>query len=106
METFLRAPGAAGIYVPGRMINLLATLNPRLCERMRFFDDNPTMAGLYFPGFPVVIENFEALKGEPPARLFIATKSFHAQVAERVEQAGIDIPVVAWAEFFAREMAA
>lgn len=106
MEAFLRAPGAAGIYVPGRMINLLAMLDPGLCERMRFFDDNPTMAGLYFPGFPVIIENFEALKNAPPARLFIATKSFHAQVAQRVEQAGVDIPVVAWAEFFAREVAA
>lgn len=106
MEAFLREPGSAGIYVPGRMINLLATLDPRLCERMRFFDDNPTMTGLYFPGCPVVIENFEALKNAPPARLFIATKSFHAQVAKRIEQAGVDIPVVAWAEFFAREVAA
>lgn len=106
MEQFLQAPGVAGIYVPGRMINLLATLASQTQERMRFFDDNPTMAGLYFPGCPVAIENFEALKQDPPARLFIATKSFHIAVAQRIELAGIDIPVVAWTDFFAQEAAA
>ncbi|WP_338880521.1 class I SAM-dependent methyltransferase [Achromobacter veterisilvae] len=103
MEQFLQGPGVAGIYVPGRMINLLATLASETQERMRFFDDNPAMTGLYFPGFPVNIENFEALKNSPPARLFIATKSFHSQVVLRIEQAAIDIPVVAWSEFFVQE---
>jgi hypothetical protein len=67
---------------------------------LRFFDDNAAMKGLYYPGFDFPIEDFAAFKNAPPARLLIATSSFHKQVSDRISAAGFDIPLTTWADFF------
>ncbi|MDH0089856.1 class I SAM-dependent methyltransferase [Achromobacter mucicolens] len=100
MSAFIQGAGDAGIYVPGRMINLLAITPGAASGNLRFFDDNASMKGLYYPGFDFPIEDFSALKKAPPARLLIATSSFHAQVSERISAAGVDIPLTTWADFF------
>jgi SAM-dependent methyltransferase len=100
MRAFVQGAGDAGIYVPGRMINLLAITPGAASRKLRFFDDNAAMKGLYYPGFDFPIEDFTAFKNAPPARLLIATSSFHKQVSDRISAAGFDIPLITWADFF------
>ncbi|WP_033472070.1 class I SAM-dependent methyltransferase [Bordetella bronchiseptica] len=100
LERFLAGPGQAGIYVPGRMINLLASLDSVDLAQVRLFDDNEALTGLYFPGMPNPIEDFSRLVARPPARLLIATKSFHFQIADRIEQASVKVPLLAWSDLF------
>ncbi|CAB3898174.1 class I SAM-dependent methyltransferase [Achromobacter sp. CF-sbj1-Ac2-l] len=100
MRAFIQGAGDAGIYVPGRMINLLAITPGAALAKLRFFDDNAAMKGLYYPGFDFPIEDFTTLKNAPPARLLIATNSFHKQISDRISAAGFHIPLTTWADFF------
>lgn len=95
--------GEIGLYVPGRVVNLLSTLNASVLSRLRFFDDNSRMTGQFFPGVPVPIENFAGLVSRPPARLFIATRSFQDAIVAQLRDAGVDIPTVGWADVFEAE---
>ncbi|CAN0618932.1 putative C-methyltransferase [Burkholderia multivorans] len=94
------ANGDVGLYVPGRVMNLLATLGTSHSSRLRFFDDNPSMTGQYFPGLPVPIENFSGLVARPPARLFVATRSFQNAIVEKLRAANVTIPTIGWADVF------
>ncbi|KAK68505.1 hypothetical protein AZ22_1277 [Bordetella bronchiseptica 980-2] len=55
---------------------------------------------MYFPGMPNPIEDFSGLVERPPARLLIATKSFHFQIADRIEHASVEVPLLAWSDLF------
>ncbi|KDB86425.1 hypothetical protein AZ17_0129 [Bordetella bronchiseptica D989] len=49
---------------------------------------------------PNPIEDFSGLVERPPARLLIATKSFHFQIADRIEHASVEVPLLAWSDLF------
>ncbi|MBV8271295.1 MAG: class I SAM-dependent methyltransferase [Cupriavidus sp.] len=92
--------GEVGIYVPGRVVNLLSTLDATVLKRLRFFDDNPRMTGQFFPGVPVKLESFEGLVKRPPSRLFVATRSFQDAIVAKLRASNVNIPTVGWSDVF------
>ncbi|MCD4742024.1 MAG: class I SAM-dependent methyltransferase [Desulfobacteraceae bacterium] len=72
-----------GIFVPGRIINVLSIVDCPL-NNLRFFDDNPILHGTYFPGFNIPIESRESLINKPVDRLIIMSASFGKKIAEEL----------------------
>ncbi|WP_207000500.1 class I SAM-dependent methyltransferase [Trinickia mobilis] len=100
---FSDAEGEVGLYVPGRLMNLMSNLDPSVISRLRFFDDNPRLTGQYFPGIPVPIEDFSSLVAHAPSSLLIATRSFHSAIVTKLREAGVSIPTLGWADVFEAE---
>lgn len=66
-----------GIYVPSRFVNAMK-VGGISSEGMRFFDDDPALAGTYYPGVPVVVEARESLLRRPVDTLIVMSRTFGA----------------------------
>ena len=76
-----RAAGATlGVFCPGRFLNYQALLEAQVPE-LRYFDDDPTLEGCYYPPSTVAIESRQGLLVDPVARLLIASWTFGAAIA-------------------------
>ena len=70
---------SVGIYCPARGLALLpAGVN------LRFFDDDAALQGKYYPPFPAVVERPERLTVDPPACIWIMSRTFGDRIAERL----------------------
>lgn len=78
-----------GFYVPTRAINLLAITSADP-SGYRFFDDNQTLWGSYFPGLPIRIENRAEWAANPPNLTLIMSKTFGAKIQAELEALGRD----------------
>jgi hypothetical protein len=77
-----------GIYVPGRAVNALAVSNLPL-ENIRFFDDNPLLAGTYFPGIDIPVESRNLLLSKPTDHVLIMSRTFGKKLAKELRR---DLP--------------
>lgn len=87
-----------GVYVPGRLINILAVLGEKN-KNLRFFDDNCLLFGTYYPGFDIPIENFEQFIDNPTDIVFIASYTFGNIIKEKILTRNIDCEVITLGEF-------
>ncbi len=79
---------SVGVYVPTRFINY-AWLFHIDTARLRFFDDNPTLWGKYFPGLPIPVEPGEDLVRRPTDRILIMSHPFGESIAARLAKASL-----------------
>ena len=83
-----------GIYVPGRMINILSVCYTEIPERIRFFDDNENLYGTYFPGTCIAIENFSDFIKNPVDVMIIASFTFGNKIKQKISESGIECKAV------------
>ena len=72
-----------GIYVPGRYANM-HVLTDQSPEGLRFFDDNPSLLGTYFPGISIPVENLERLQKKNVDVVLIMSLSFGARIQSKL----------------------
>lgn len=75
-----------GIYVPCRVVNVLAIANIPLKE-IRFFDDNPAVHGTYFPGMNIPVENRQQLIAAPTDYVLVMSRTFGDRLAQGLREA-------------------
>jgi 2-polyprenyl-3-methyl-5-hydroxy-6-metoxy-1,4-benzoquinol methylase len=75
--------GSLGLYVPGRALMWLEPL-----PGLRFFDDDPDLAGRYYPPFDAPIEGRPQLLANPVDELWVLSRSFGARIAAALHDAG------------------
>ncbi len=91
-----------GIYVPGRIVNLLYKIrNSVNVDIIRFFDDDPMIYHKYYPCFASKVENFGELDREPVDCLLIASHAFGGKIATKVENSCMSIEIIGWDRLFA-----
>ncbi|MGA8857382.1 MAG: class I SAM-dependent methyltransferase [Candidatus Bathyarchaeia archaeon] len=102
LETAISHGEKVGIYVPGRAINALSLLRDRLdLSGVRFFDDNKSLHGTYFPGFDIPIEPRVNLINKPPDRILIMSRSFGKKIASELASSMHYPPsITTWADLF------
>lgn len=89
-----------GVYVPSRFINTLHMSNIQDLK-IRFFDDNPSVKGKYYPGFDIQIENKKDLINKPVDVLLIFSKAFGNKIkANIVNLIDVNTKVITWEELF------
>jgi hypothetical protein len=69
--------GTVGIFCPSRALALLSSIH-----EVRFFDDAAALHGKYYPPFQARIESRDELVRNPPAVLFIMTRTFGVKLFE------------------------
>lgn len=89
-----------GIYVPGRMINLLSVCYTEVPRQIRFFDDNASLHNTYFPGIDIMVENFGDFADNPVDVMLIASFTFGASIREKIRKSGIKCKAVLLEELF------
>lgn len=89
-----------GIYVPGRMINLLSICYEKIPAGIRFFDDNESFHKKFFPGIDVEIENFEELVNDPVDVMIISSFTFGNKIKEKILTNGVKCKVILLEELF------
>ena len=89
-----------GIYAAGRMLNALALLGEPLAGMpgLRFFDDNGLLHGMYFPGWPIPIENGADYERRPPGLTIVASRSFGQQIMARLLKTNPHGRMMGWSE--------
>jgi hypothetical protein len=88
-----------GIYVPGRIINILTMLNTNF--KLRFFDDNAELHGTFFPGIDIPIEGRNDLLNSPTDVVLIMSNSFGKKIAEKIKRNLSDnTKIITWEEIF------
>jgi len=55
---------------------------------IRFFDDDPRVAGRYYPPFAIPVENRAALIARPTDQVLILSRSFGQRIGESLHAAG------------------
>jgi SAM-dependent methyltransferase len=75
--------GSVGIFCPSRA---LAFLN--IDDKVRFFDDDPTLTGKYYAPFNIPIENRESLISHPVHTLVIMSRTFGAVILNSLASSG------------------
>jgi carbamoyl-phosphate synthase large subunit len=104
VDTHAKA-GDVGIYVPGRFVNLIA-LGQLPVQKLRFFDDSPSIHKQFYPGVPIRIENRDDLVARPPAAVLIMSSSFGTKIKARLAPLlPASLPVVTIDELVARDLA-
>lgn len=89
-----------GIYVPGRLINALAVGRRQLpAAQLRFFDDDPDLQGRFYPGFPVVIEDWRDYVARPVDTMLVMSNTFGHVIRERLDRHGRS-EVKLWRDLF------
>jgi SAM-dependent methyltransferase len=89
-----------GIYVPGRIVNLLE-MEKLPVSHIRFFDDNPKLFNTYFPGVDIPIESGEELFKKPTDIVLIMSNSFGEQIAGRLKKLlPSESQIITWHELF------
>jgi SAM-dependent methyltransferase len=81
--------GSVGIFSPGRA---LAFLTP--ADTVRFFDDDPTLTGKYYPPFNIPIENRKSLMSYPVQTLVIMSRTFGAVILTSLSSSGYNGEIV------------
>ena len=76
--------GSVGIFVPARAVNMLSMREDGL-EGIRFFDDDPGLAGMYFPGIGVPVESRDDLYRSPPSTVLIMSLSFGERIRDAIQ---------------------
>lgn len=89
-----------GIYVPGRMINLLSVCYEEVPDQIRFFDDNENLYGKYYPSINIKIENFEDFQSNPVDVMIIASFTFGSKIKDKILKSGIKCEIVLLEELF------
>lgn len=91
-----------GIYVPGRLINLLSLADKSLWKDLdiRFFDDNEALRGKYYPGFPFPIESFPELEKEAVDSMIVASNTFGNVIIEKIKLRFPKINIISWNDLF------
>lgn len=69
-----------GVYVPARFVNAvgISAIPP---QTIRFFDDDPSLLGTYYPGIPIRIESREDLLRSPTDSVLIMSRTFGPNLA-------------------------
>lgn len=86
-----------GVYVPARFVNALG-VSHMSAQSIRFFDDDPSLLGTYYPGIPVRIESREELLKSPTDSVLIMSRTFGSNLANQLRQllpAGTNVLTVA-----------
>lgn len=76
--------GTVGIFVPARAVNMLSMRDDGL-EGIRFFDDDPGLSGMYFPGIDVPVESRDDLYRSPPSTVLIMSLSFGERIRDAIQ---------------------
>lgn len=87
-----------GIYVPGRMINILSICYTEVPHQIRFFDDNANLHNKYFPGIDIKVEDFKDFTNNPVDVMLIASFTFGANIREKIIESGIRCETVLFEE--------
>jgi SAM-dependent methyltransferase len=88
-----------GIYVPGRAVNVLATIKEKIpLTGLRFFDDNNSLHDTYLPGFDIPIESRDDLLKRPTDRVVIMSRSFGNKIAQELKMAQLKSKISMWHE--------
>jgi 2-polyprenyl-3-methyl-5-hydroxy-6-metoxy-1,4-benzoquinol methylase len=96
-----RSGKEVGVFVPGRVVNILATLKNELrLTNVRFFDDNETLHGTYFPGFNIPVESRQALIAQPPDKIIIMSHTFSEKILGQLRDEKIESEIITWGEIF------
>ena len=89
-----------GVYVPGRIINALFA-GGVVGRAIRFFDDNPMLAGTYFPGVDRPVESRAALIDDPTPHVLIMSRSFGDTIAAELRSLLPETTVIrTWHDLF------
>jgi SAM-dependent methyltransferase len=85
-----------GVYVPSRFVNV-AEIGRLPLDSVRFFDDDESAHGKFYPGFNVPIEGREALLTRPTESVLIMSQTFGARLAEALAGVlpGVDMRCIA-----------
>lgn len=75
-----------GIMCPGRSINLIQLLQPE--NTFRFFDDDRSLHGKFYPPIDVPVESRQALLVKPVDELLIMSSTFGKQLRAELSMAG------------------
>lgn len=76
-----RGSAALGVYVPSRFVNV-AEIGRLKLDSVRFFDDDESAQGKFYPGFSAPIESREALIARPTDVVLIMSQTFGLRLAE------------------------
>ncbi len=71
--------GSVGIYCPARALAILPHV-----PGMRFFDDASTLHGKHYPPFTAPIESRQSLLDNPPAELWIMSRTFGRRLRDEL----------------------
>lgn len=72
-----------GIYVPGRIVNFLSTVDISL-DKLKFYDDDVNSYHMYFPGINIQVENFDDFKLNQPEILLIMSSFFGDKIKNKI----------------------
>lgn len=64
-----------GVYVPARFVNAMRIAGIPI-HGVRFFDDDPSLVGTFYPGIPIAIESRASLIEAPVDTLLIMSRTF------------------------------
>lgn len=81
IDTVRRRGGTLGVFVPSRAANVLASRSDSY-DGIRFFDDNESLTGTYYPGLPIPVETRAALTAAPPTSVLVMSLSFGERIAQ------------------------
>lgn len=74
-----------GIYVPSRFVNAM-----RICQfpfdGIRFFDDDLSLAGTFYPGIPIAVESRQSLIDRPVDTVLIMSRTFGPTLKEELRK--------------------
>jgi len=89
-----------GIYVPSRLINFLS-ISALEFSNMRFFDDNPSIKGKYYPGIDISIEIKDNLIESPTDIVLIFSSTFGEKIKDSlVGNLPEETKIITWNELF------
>lgn len=74
-----------GIYVPSRVVNVLAIANIPL-KKIRFFDDNSALYGSFYPGMDIPVENRQQLIAAPTDYVLVMSRTFGDRLAQGLRE--------------------
>lgn len=70
-----------GVYVPGRIVNVLYLIKEEIdLKNIRFFDDNPFLYKTYFPELNIPIESRRELLLNSPDNILVMSNSFGEKI--------------------------
>ena len=75
-----------GIYVPSRVVNVLAIANVPL-KNIRFFDDNSALCGTFYPGMNISVESRQQLIAAPTDYVLVMSRTFGDKLAQGLREA-------------------
>ncbi|MHA6694008.1 class I SAM-dependent methyltransferase [Homoserinimonas sp. A520] len=87
-----RGSRALGVYVPSRFVNV-AKIGALTLAAVRFFDDDASAHGKYYPGFSPPIESREALIAQPTDTILIMSQTFGPRLAQSLTDLLPDVRV-------------